>query len=809
MNTPGNQFQQSGERGYNQDRAAKDDEQLAKDAGFAASRRGGALFDCYLSELEKIVAADKARSRPDHEVWGWLKDIEDRDARLLWSGTTAAASTTLCVNSEHEKNSRDVALYIGCALGQPDKERRWKVGLWGTDRLAELKALFCLDADDVLKLHYTTEVKELTADAIRASAATDPMLLPSNKPPEPWTDVWRHAGVDGWARSSLVNRPASRDAVKKAMAVGRGKPGNMHTVTDAITALERVAWSINIDVFNIAERMPPTPEEPPAWLRNLLAKYDGVLPDWRKTKIIEENDEAHDFFAALDKLTSWEMDIAMAREMIACGNRFYVPHHLDYRGRILATPLLSYQRGDHIRGLFCFADPVPIGEHGLVELKVYVAGKAEADRRTGRSLNLKERVAWVDQHLDEFRSVGEAVLNGNIPAIPNAVGDPCQYMAACVELTKADDNPDFMTSLPVGFDATCSALQHLTALTGSPEGRWVNLAESDKAEDLYTMVAEKADALLTERYWVNTKVINAKGEDEYDLETFATKAEADDFIATAGSKNSVEVVRDGHLDIKIGRDLAKQPVSTFFYGSTRFGMVKQVHEALKERTKKEGARRFMREEARLIAAALYDAVEDAVPAATAVRDFMSELAELYFDAGKLMQWTALNGCMPVINLGKDTVTATYNGRLAGRRKRVKLAVEAATKPKSTAKELAKAKRKAKRSVIQCAPANLVHSLDGALAARVVVSAAREDHAYLSGIPLAAVHDCFVAPAPRAGRLRDTLQHEMFSLYNPNNLLQRIYETAVDDLPGVEIPKPPPLGSFGVSGVKHNFNAFKS
>jgi hypothetical protein len=41
------------------------------------------------------------------------------------------------------------------------------------------------------------------------------------------------------------------------------------------------------------------------------------------------------------------------------------------------------------------------------------------------------------------------------------------------------------------------------------------------------------------------------------------------------------------------------------------------------------------------------------------------------------------------------------------------------------------------------------------------------------------------------------------------MLQQIYEAAVRDLPNVEIPKPPPVGSFTAIGVKRNFFAFKS
>jgi DNA-dependent RNA polymerase/Ribosomal protein S21 len=198
-----------------------------------------------------------------------------------------------------------------------------------------------------------------------------------------------------------------------------------------------------------------------------------------------------------------------------------------------------------------------------------VAGKAKA----GRNLNFNDLVAWVDEHWDQIRRVGEAVLNGQMPEIPDSVSDPVQYMSACAELVKANGDPDFLTSLPISFDATCSGLQHLTALTGSEDGKWVNLVESDIAADLYAMVAEKADALLTKRYWVKYRTgTNRKGEDKYKRETFETKDEADSFAAA-----TVNVVKSGYVDIAIDRDIAKQPVGTYYYGATLFGNLPSRH----------------------------------------------------------------------------------------------------------------------------------------------------------------------------------------------------------------------------------------
>ena len=62
--------------------------------------------------------------------------------------------------------------------------------------------------------------------------------------------------------------------------------------------------------------------------------------------------------------------------------------------------------------------------------------------------------------------------------------EPIQFVAACVELVQAWDNPKFVTRLPLTFDASCSGLQHLCAMTRDEEGgRYVNLIPSEETDD--------------------------------------------------------------------------------------------------------------------------------------------------------------------------------------------------------------------------------------------------------------------------------------------------------------------------------------
>src|SRR3546814_1854173 len=43
---------------------------------------------------------------------------------------------------------------------------------------------------------------------------------------------------------------------------------------------------------------------------------------------------------------------------------FYIPHSLDWRSRVYAVSFFNFQRSDHIKALFRFADGVPLGADG-------------------------------------------------------------------------------------------------------------------------------------------------------------------------------------------------------------------------------------------------------------------------------------------------------------------------------------------------------------------------------------------------------------------------------------------------------------
>src|SRR5262249_50552550 len=260
-----------------------------------------------------------------YAVWRALRGMDDYLGPLLLT-----AGVTMCGDDKQGadrrsglKTSRSQAWFIGSHFGdfEGDRKLRLKVGGWGLDKLSKLP-LFEFDGE-VLSIPPDTE-DDLLNSVIRRAVARDPFLFPVATLPEPRTQI--RTGVlppDHWARLTLVSRddPAIHGAISRAISDGR-----MDGVLSAVNSLRAIPFIINEPVLKC------------------VAKVWSVVP----------------------------LDIVTA-ESVAEWGHFYIPHELDFRGRLYAIPHFSFIREDRIRGLFLFAKGEPIGKEGLLWLKAHTA----------------------------------------------------------------------------------------------------------------------------------------------------------------------------------------------------------------------------------------------------------------------------------------------------------------------------------------------------------------------------------------------------------------------------------------------------
>ena len=704
------------------ERIADSEEYRARTTGLGTTKQGQSVVRQYWKQLADGIGADRVLGRRDKAVWKALQGISDEDIalRLLTAGISVCASATIGVSDDGEATFRDSALWIGRNLcPRQNRETRFRVGAWGTSLLVELPT-FTLTADDVLLL--TESVHGLMDDVLERAVRGNPFLTPLTEPPQPWTGV-RKGGLPAghWASVPLIreHNRSIEEAARKAIGTGRMQP-----VLDAINTLQSVPFTINLPVLDfLFQAAPPASDD-------------------------------------LSELKVWEMDKSTAA-MLTRNDRFWIPLNIDFRGRLYGIPHFNFTRADHIRGLFLFADGEPIGEDGLRWLKAHVAARADGNSwshiKKPSNLDFDGRIAWTEHNLELLRKIGNVVLSRGDPAtiawaLPK---DKYQFLAACCELAQAlNIGPEFITRLPLTFDATCSGLQHLCGMTRATEGLYVNLIPGEEPDDFYRRVAH--------RVWMRA---------------------SDDVKA---------LMHDDPFD----RTIVKQPTMSYFYGSRAggftkdkkgrwqsYGMTKQIIAVLKER------KRNSTKGAKELAHAIHSAIEGMVPRAKAVRDFLEQLAKLCADNGKPLRWPTAPG-LSVISEYHPADAKDIETRLNGRRKTTKLVVGD--------KEGIKRKK-----AVNSVTANFVHSVDAAHLQLIALAAAK------AGISMVSVHDCFGCLAPRAGAFIDIILQQFVRLHEQHNLLNEARESARRDLPkGTVLPPLPEIGSLEIRNVPKSLNMYK-
>lgn len=285
--------------------------------------------------------------------------------------------------------------------------------------------------------------------------------------------------------------------------------------------------------------------------------------------------------------------------------RWYCPAFIDWRGRVYFRSTINPQSADVIKGCIDFAEGKELGAEGLYWLKVHVANCCGYDKK---SFDL--RVQWVDEHWEEIKAFLHDPLNVDPPEKDTAF----TLLQAGWDLESALALPDptkHISHTPVAMDATCSGLQHYSAmLRDEVGGYYTNLVKSDSDEkhDIYKAVAEKAMEFLPEV--------------------------TDDAFIVKWWK-----------DRGIPRSMAKRPVMTYVYSATLRSCIDYVTEELVEEGVEIPSGYSYISLSTPIGKALRKAVEATVPKAKEGMDALKELVKSQDDA---IRWITPVG-VPVVN----------------------------------------------------------------------------------------------------------------------------------------------------------------
>lgn len=323
----------------------------------------------------------------------------------------------------------------------------------------------------------------------------------------------------------------------------------------AMNALQEVPYRINEEVYKLLQQalatksailgLPRTePETKPDfpfsgqdWDKGAatpqeLAKFDAwkrLMNDWYTREQIRSS----------RILTLLQAIKSMSR--FRHSSEIYFPTFIDWRGRIYYRGIWNPQSVDAIRGCLEFAEAKPLGERGLYWLKVHIANCCGYDKA-----HPDLRASYVDDNHDYLMHFLNDPINVESPE-PSTSWQLLQALIAYRDALLLPNPSKYLCRVPIAMDATCSGLQHFSAMLKDPEGaEHVNLRNINGSEkkDIYKHVALLAKQILPEL---------------------------------------CDEVSDLYWrDKEIPRSMAKRPVMTYVYGSTLQSTMDYVYEDMIE-----------------------------------------------------------------------------------------------------------------------------------------------------------------------------------------------------------------------------------
>lgn len=425
----------------------------------------------------------------------------------------------------------------------------------------------------------------------------------------------------------------------------------------------------------------------------------------------------------------------------------YFPQFLDWRGRIYATPVfLSPQSDSKGKALLEFGEGEAIGHHGVKWLAIH--GCNSYGKQEGVSLDklpMSEREQWV---LDNEADIVMSAENPLGFDFWSKAEDPFGFLAFCFEwadFCKSGKSPEFISRIPIGMDATCSGLQHFSALMKDKiGGSEVNLIPNSKPNDIYKTVAEVTRRKHQEFIQDPNKFIQ-----EGDFKCLSK-------YTTIELKQLARLWKTEDID----RSLCKTPTMTTSYNVTISGITDQIKEMVKKGKKDIGLDANSTDTlvaskiwyaCRLIGCIIKESVFEVVKSARDAQELLSGIASKITADNTIIKWTTPMG-LEVVQAYKKFSSKRVKLFLSG----INISLAVADRGKFSVNN---SKSKAGLSP------NVIHSLD-ACHLQMTVNACRKR----AGITnFAFIHDQFGTHASKTDLMMRILREEFVSLYSQDVL----------------------------------------
>ncbi|WP_421868787.1 DNA-directed RNA polymerase [Pararhizobium sp.] len=601
---------------------------------------------------------------------------------------------------------------------------------------------------------------EMTSDHCEAMFTT---YFPTVIPPKPWSSETLETG--GYHSHHVTPYPLVKASKKayRSILKGRVADGSVDRVLRSINGLQETKWAVNVRALDAIEaiyarnipcgKLPRADRKVPDPAPMSLEGLDVDHPDVKAYRVycfgIHENNRR-----IIGKRVMAQRAFHLARKFSQF-DAIYFPHDLDSRGRAYPKPSgLNPQGPDYVKGILHFAEGKTLGQLGLYWLGVHGANCFGQDK-----LPLDERSQWARDNTQLAQSVARNPLQD---LSWTRCDNPVQFLAWCFEWAEAHSLKDpstYRSRLHVDLDATCSGLQHFSAMLRDKVGGYhVNMVPNDVRQDVYGAVAKVALELI---------------QNDPDEEKVA--------LAKAW------------LDFGMTRSTTKRSVMVKPYAGTRMSCTGYVSEAVEDALKEGVAlpvpRDMMWEFKMYGADKVWKAIPKVVVAADGAMQWLMTVSRLVGRSQpreRRIEWNTPLG-LPVHQYKFDTRSRRIETFFDGARVQPRITEDLDTlDPRQMATSVAP---------------SFVHSLD-ACHLQATISAAMD-----AGLEhFAAVHDSFGVHACDVEQFTRIIREAFVQMYEEHDVLAEFLETAMPLIAAdlrEEIPALPARGSLDLRGILEN------
>lgn len=593
----------------------------------------------------------------------------------------------------------------------------------------------------------TPQMLDLLKERLERCENMFPIYYPMVVKPRPWSN-------DMLVGSSyLTNNVQPYKLIKRAKMnyLKELENTDISVTLNAVNALQETPWRINEEMLEAlrwvydnslqVDKLPPANDlELPPIPHNI---EDEKVRKQNAAACAHVHNQNRKFVSKRLAL----LQVLQLAERFKVFDELYFPHDLCSRGRAYPKPhYLNPQGPAYVRSLLEFSEGKPIETEAQVEYIAIVGANAWGHDK----LPMKERIQWVWDNEDMFVQIAD---NWKEDRRWFDADSPFEFLRFCFEWRGLnDEGVGYNSHMPINFDATCSGLQHFSALLKDKVGGFnVNLTEHPERQDIYGAVAAKARAAI---------------EAELGTEKYGSLAQ----IA---------------LDLKVDRKLCKRPVMIVPYSGTFKACMRYVQEHYDE-LRDAGVPFPVNDETvaynlvPYVSRKIWDSIAETVVAARDAMDWITKIARLVTKNEKPLpfMWSTPTGFVvqqAKYNMDRHTVQTMIDGRM--------LKVEFLTDSKVL---------DANKNAQSLSP-NYIHSMDAAHL-QITINKALASGRNMS---FCMIHDSFGVHATDMDYfLNKCIKPSFYEMYKDGNVMQKFLDEILPLIPEKVRHKIPPLPETG-------------